>query len=462
MRRHQDWIRRAPRRLRVVREPQFRLFGIPVRIAGSFALVAVMGLTAGSVEIALVWVAVVFVTTLVHELGHAFAFKYYGRESSITLWGLGGLTQGHGAPLSRARSIVVSLAGPLTEIVLVGLPALYLARTVETTSDTTALALDLFVWVGIGWAIVNLLPVLPLDGGRVLANVLEGLYGIKGARAARWIGTAIAGGAAAFAALQGFVFAAIFGLYFIAQNRNDLQTLRDAPEAERLGEGHDLLDGGDVAAAIGVAQDLFASAKNPLLAAAALHLYAWGYLVAGRREDAAAALARLPEDVRPSQAIIAYTLVLDGQREEALQAAADSMLEDEGGIPPNAQLALLFEREGMLDELVTRLLASSGDNGAKAVHVIAYQLHRARAFEASARLGARLFDDGRIDRGNTAFNVACSLARLGETDDAQAWLERAAENGFSDPALWDADEDLAPLRGQEWYQELKKRVEHRT
>lgn len=373
-----------------MQEPRFSILGIPVRVTASFAFVALMGLTSGSFQIALLWVAIVFVTTLVHELGHALAFKAYGRRSSITLWGLGGLTHGEGAALSRGKNVVVSLAGPLTEIILVGLPALYLAKTAHPSSALTALAYDLLVWVGIGWALVNLLPVLPLDGGRVVANVLEGLYGIKGARAARWIGMGVAAAAATFAATRGFIFGAFFGLFFIAQNRNDLQRLRDVPSAERLAEGHERLDVGDAQGAAIIAEEVAAAAKNPLLVAAALHLLAWAHLVAGRRAEAAAALERLPDDIRPSRSIIAYTLLRDGHREEALDTAVSAMIDGDAGLPPNAQLPLLLEKEGLLGEVADRLLASAEGDGAQAIAVLVEYLRRAGKEEAAMRLEERI------------------------------------------------------------------------
>ncbi|MCA1832194.1 MAG: metalloprotease [Actinomycetota bacterium] len=439
------------------RGPHFKLFGIPVHISGSFALVALMGLS-GGLEIALIWVAIVFVTTLVHELGHALAYRAYGRASTITMWGLGGVTHGAGPPLTRARTVIVSLAGSITEIILVGLPALYFAKTLEPASPHGTLALDLLVYVGIGWAILNLLPVLPLDGGRVVATVLEGAYGIKGARAARWLGMVIAAGAAVYGVTKGFIFAAFFGLLFIAQNRNDLHRLRDAPATDRLAEGHELIDRGDIPGALRLAGDVAVEAKNPLIVAAALHLSAWAHLAGARREEAAASLAQLPQNIRPSRSIVAYTLALDGHPDDAVATAADSMLEGDAGIPPNAQLAVLFEREGRLDDLTGRLLEAQGGEGPKALLVLSSYLHRAAAYEVSVRVDEKLYADGRIDRGISAYNAACGLARLGRTDDALSWLERAEDTGFADAATLDADEDLASLRHHERFSNVRSRL----
>ena len=71
----------------------------------------------------LIWVACSFVSILVHELGHGFALKVFGQPSVIVLHGFGGVTiSQRRASLARARSIIVSLAGSLTALVLLWLP----------------------------------------------------------------------------------------------------------------------------------------------------------------------------------------------------------------------------------------------------------------------------------------------------------------------------------------------------
>ena len=54
-----------------------------------------------------------------------------------------------------------------------------------------------------------------------------------------------------------------------------------------------------------------------------------------------------------------------------------------------------------------------------------------------------------------AYNVACCFARLGRSDTAMQWLERAVASGYSDVAGLDADEDLATLRARDDYAALR-------
>jgi len=92
----------------------FRLGPIPVRVEPSFWFVSLLfGLSGGFDVSALTWVAVVFVSILVHELGHALAALAQGASASIFLYSFGGLTvPAREKPLSRLGDIAMSLAGP--------------------------------------------------------------------------------------------------------------------------------------------------------------------------------------------------------------------------------------------------------------------------------------------------------------------------------------------------------------
>ncbi|MBX9581317.1 MAG: hypothetical protein K2X87_13490, partial [Gemmataceae bacterium] len=94
----------------------FRLFGFPVRVHPLFWVVTVLfgssALRDFGPEYLLVWVVVVFVSILVHELGHAFAFRAFGTDAAVVLYGFGGLAVPWGGVAGRWRRVAVSLAGP--------------------------------------------------------------------------------------------------------------------------------------------------------------------------------------------------------------------------------------------------------------------------------------------------------------------------------------------------------------
>ena len=100
---------------------QFSIAGIPVRVHPLFWLIAILFGSSGNLLFLPVWVFVVFTSILIHELGHAFAFRRFGQRSHIVLHFGGGLTipesvaWGGGwasVALSRGQEIFISLAGP--------------------------------------------------------------------------------------------------------------------------------------------------------------------------------------------------------------------------------------------------------------------------------------------------------------------------------------------------------------
>jgi len=183
----------------------FRVFGFPVRVHPLFWLLALLlGAQAyeGDPAKTLIWIGVVFVSILVHELGHAFLIRSLGEQCWITLWAFGGLASSDGAEREPAEQIRVSAAGPaagflLAVVVILGV--MLSGHTAGVTFDANRLDLsalgvgsiryldviffDIYfepfandklnalihslLFVNIFWGLLNLLPVYPLDGGQI-------------------------------------------------------------------------------------------------------------------------------------------------------------------------------------------------------------------------------------------------------------------------------------------------------
>ncbi len=151
-----------------------RIFGFPVRFELIFFLLVgffvLQGIDRPVLSIA--WGVIITVSVLVHELGHAFAYRYYGATPSISLYGLGGVTFGHNSEhLTAPQRIVVSSAGSLTTMVLLGGPAWLALRQLDLTGDTR-LIVNAIWFVNVVWAAINLAPVYPLDGGHIVDDGL--------------------------------------------------------------------------------------------------------------------------------------------------------------------------------------------------------------------------------------------------------------------------------------------------
>jgi Zn-dependent protease len=187
--------------------------------------------SASDLDIRCFWIFVVFVSILVHELGHALAFRRYGQHSRIVLHFAGGLTipepvyWGSGyanVALSPNQQIVISLAGPLAGFLLAALIifiVMLMGGSVLTTrllgfiplpvnallpfgGRILSVLVSMLLWVNVFWGLFNLAPVYPLDGGSVIRNILIQVDPVDGVRKSLWI-SVIAGG---LVALLGLVF----------------------------------------------------------------------------------------------------------------------------------------------------------------------------------------------------------------------------------------------------------------
>jgi Zn-dependent protease len=193
----------------------FSLFGIPIRVHPFFWLMTVLlyisslskaeGLREMLTILAPRAVAL-FVSILVHELGHALAMRAFGFRPWITLYALGGLTsrdmsQAYGSrgtgPMAQ---ILISFAGPGSGFLLAGaIPAALvltghvvqfeLGGTFGVTIRMQQVGSPLFsdlIWytvvISLIWGAVNLLPIYPLDGGQIAREIFLVLNPREGIR----------------------------------------------------------------------------------------------------------------------------------------------------------------------------------------------------------------------------------------------------------------------------------------
>lgn len=137
--------------------------------------------------VATVFVLALYVSVLVHELAHLAVARAYGmRVSTVTLHLLGGETAIEGESRTPTQELVTSLVGPVASLVI-GLGAL---AVVDPVGGVGADVLWSIGWVNLLVAAFNMLPGLPLDGGRVFRAVVWALTGseLKGIVAAAWAG----------------------------------------------------------------------------------------------------------------------------------------------------------------------------------------------------------------------------------------------------------------------------------
>src|SRR5438445_1491911 len=99
----------------------FSLFRIPVRVHPLFWLVALLlGMNIRPPLYVVIWVAVVFVSILVHEMGHALAIRQFGWWPSILLYTFGGLAMYQPTYRDARKQMMILLAGPMAGFLLAG------------------------------------------------------------------------------------------------------------------------------------------------------------------------------------------------------------------------------------------------------------------------------------------------------------------------------------------------------
>jgi Zn-dependent protease len=178
----------------------FNLMGIPVRVHPLFWLLVLLFASAsrGFLQI-LIWVAVIFFSILLHEMGHALSMRGFGRDAEIVLYHGGGLTiprneswgkSWASVSFTHKQEIIVSLSGSLAGFFLVtilltiiqfsggsvgltwlfGLIPFPIIELASNSLVLNGLVISL-VWVNLFWGFINLMPVLPLDGGSIAQHL---------------------------------------------------------------------------------------------------------------------------------------------------------------------------------------------------------------------------------------------------------------------------------------------------
>jgi Zn-dependent protease/CBS domain-containing protein len=184
-----------------------RPFGIPVYIspywfviAGVFIFIDAKNLAStvhGSTRfvVAAAFVVLLYLSVLVHELSHSVVARAYGLPvRRILLWPLGGFSEIEREPQTPGREFVISAAGPALSLALAA--GGYGLTQVVTAGTIAGTLVSQLMWANLVVGAFNLLPGLPLDGGRMLRAAIWKVTGRPATStiAAAWVGRALAVG----------------------------------------------------------------------------------------------------------------------------------------------------------------------------------------------------------------------------------------------------------------------------
>ena len=244
----------------------FSCFGFPVRVHPAFFIMPLLlgnGLITPSVNQGvglLVVTGIFFVSILVHELGHAIAFRAFGVPSRIVLYWMGGLaipessnawgSRSRGA-LNSNQQIIVSFAGPAfglaLAVVTVGLVYLLGGEVVLDRSTKIPLLIPIFtegsqyagqgivfmicyggIMLNVFLNVLNLVPIYPLDGGQIARQFMVKMDEYNGVKNSIYLSLGSAVLIAVFSLMMGDRFLAFFFGFMAWTNYQMLQQYNGA------------------------------------------------------------------------------------------------------------------------------------------------------------------------------------------------------------------------------------------
>ena len=431
-----------------------KIFGIPVKIDLSFLFIcALLAFGRLSAPVFLVeWLVVVFVSILVHELGHALVVQSFGLSPQILLYSMGGLTSWRDEKgISPAKHIAISLAGPFAGFLFGGLfflsnmvlPDLFADRFWRRTY------IDL-LFVNWGWGVFNLLPVLPLDGGNVVYSIEQWVTKKPGGVIARVVSLVVAGAAALWAFSTGWLLVALLMVLFAWNNGaalfQMLQYNRDGRVRPLLDQAQEAVKNDDGATAVRLAQGALSSARSVEVKEEAQRILLQGLILGNDIEQARKEADRLQAVYGQAALLRALAGFERDQLPRAIPvieyAYATSLSPDLNFAFANA--LIIARRFQEAASLIARQQQPEYAAGS-------YKMLQAAAFDSgeyglSVEAGRQAFE--RMKEPGVAYNIACAEARAGREDEALAWIERAVEAGFRDIDKLMADSDFNVLRSR--------------
>jgi Zn-dependent protease len=165
----------------------FRVFGIRLAVHFSFLLLVAYAAWAGWTEnpadrwmgltLDLLLILLLFTCIVLHELGHSLTARRYGiGVSRILLLPIGGMAEFDSIPRQPRRELLISLAGPAVNFTIALLLLLFLPWPKDWHGDSVEFSArglgDLLLRINLVMGGFNLLPVFPMDGGRIFRALL--------------------------------------------------------------------------------------------------------------------------------------------------------------------------------------------------------------------------------------------------------------------------------------------------
>jgi Zn-dependent protease len=442
-----------------------KVLGIPTKIDPSFLVLSLFLAASRGLNppLLLEWLVVVFISVLLHEMGHALVARQFGLSPQITLHSMGGLTSwSEVTEIAPLKHLAISLAGPAAGFLLGGV--LYLAGPTllrAAPSELLTVAYQDLLWVNIGWGVFNLFPILPLDGGHVLLTLERWLTKKQDQIISRTISLlgALTITYLAFALRSSWV--ALLGIWFAYSNATFLvhrvKASRDKKLDARLEDARQAITDEKFDLAVDIIAGIQKKALTQYTRSEASRLLIFTFIKLKRYKEAEEELikfyGRFGYHEHYLQGLLSF------EKKEMSRAIPD--LKTAFHYTPEYQLGLILSQALMAEKRYAEVLELCGhDVMPQAVWPLSINLQidafNDDEFEISGKAGALAF--GEKPDPNVAYNAACAFARAADSTQALVWLEHAIASGFTDKQLLGSDSDLESLRSQPGFDEILTRL----
>jgi Zn-dependent protease len=402
------------------RRPAFHLFGFPIHVRMGFVVFVGLVVMVNGGEFGLWLAGSAAVLTLLHELGHAFAARATGARAEISLDFLAGYASFVPTrPLKRWERAGISVAGPAVQIG-VSLAVLFAMGVDPFDSDSYGdSAASFAIWfTGPVMGMLNLVPVLPLDGGHILQAGLDRLLPGRSRTPMLWFSIVVTSVGAVVLFLHPDLSG--LGLFLVFPLLVQLQMLFAGRPDRRAHSARNAAERGEA--------------------------IAW----------ATGEVHAVPPSLVPSPWFRAHQQLSTGHPDVAREVLLADLASTE---PPN-WWPPDEAPERLLEPLVELLGRPLPHGRSYSEHALVDVLVRLGSYDDAAAYGAASF--ARHRSTPSALAVARSAAALGDADVAIGWL-RAAYQADTDPGRLAAAIDAAPefdaLRNDPRLRDLRHLVE---
>jgi Zn-dependent protease len=217
-----------------------RVAGIDLFLHPSFLILPLLVLYQGGDAFSLVVMAAVFGCVVLHELGHALMARRYGiGTADITLYPIGGVARLNRMPRGAGPELAIALAGPAVNLVIAAMMWAGLEVFGPWLGDAILAALMFnLLWINLILLGFNMLPVFPMDGGRVLRALLSAALGrARATEVAAAIGRGIAVVAGVYFLFSGNLLQAGLAAFIYMVSTAELAQVRREEWGRRQADG---------------------------------------------------------------------------------------------------------------------------------------------------------------------------------------------------------------------------------